>query len=376
MSFCEKLSPFWDNLEYTLFPYLERRTGELSDEYKKLVATLELVRIEDFIPEHFCFGRIPKDRASIARGFVAKMVLKLPYTKQLVSLLNRDNQLKLICGWQPYEKIPSESKFSRAFKEFSLLALPDKVHQHLIKACYEGVTIAHLATDSTSISVREKPIRKKNAKLRKKERDAARRKKVQTGELNVRQKQLIEPNLDLILQSLPKVCDRGLKRNAHGYHVSWHGYKLHTSVDDHGIAIAAIVTSASCNDGTVAIPLAIKSDKVAHNFYDLMDAAYDHPEIKEHSRSLGHIPIIDACPHNKAQKTQKEHEMSTRKKLNLTTAEDQRYKNRFPRESFHAVYKDYYGGRTQFYRGIDKVSCHVLFGILALTASQILNLST
>lgn len=376
MSFREKLSKFWNNLEYTLFPYLERRTCDLSERYKKLVAILELVRIEDFIPNRFHLGRIPKHRASIARSYVAKMVLNLPHTKQLIELLNRDTQLKLVCGWQPYEKIPSESKFSRAFKEFSLNALPDKVHQNLIKECYDGVVITHLTTDSTSISVREKPIRKKNAKLRKKERDAARRKKVQAGELNIRQKQLIEPSLDEILKNLPKACDRGLKRNSHGYHIFWHGYKLHTAVDDYGIAIAAIVTSASCNDGTVAIPIAIKANKVAHNRYDLMDAAYDHPEIKEHSYSLGHIPIIDACPHNRAQKIEKEHEMSTRKKLNLTTAEDERYKNRFPRESFHAVYKDYYGGRTQFYRGIDKVSCHVLFGILALTASQILNLST
>jgi hypothetical protein len=30
--------------------------------------------------------------------------------------------------------------------------------------------------------------------------------------------------------------------------------------------------------------------------YDLMDSAYDCPEIEAHSRSLGHVPIIDENP--------------------------------------------------------------------------------
>jgi hypothetical protein len=30
------------------------------------------------------------------------------------------------------------------------------------------------------------------------------------------------------------------------------------------------------------------------NFYDLMDSAYDAPEIRAKSRELGHVPIIDS----------------------------------------------------------------------------------
>jgi hypothetical protein len=33
------------------------------------------------------------------------------------------------------------------------------------------------------------------------------------------------------------------------------------------------------------------------NLYDLMDSAYDAPEIDAKSRTLGHVPIIDRHPH-------------------------------------------------------------------------------
>ena len=36
------------------------------------------------------------------------------------------------------------------------------------------------------------------------------------------------------------------------------------------------------------------------NLYDLMDAAYDAAEIRAHSESLGHVPIIDVNPRNSA----------------------------------------------------------------------------
>ena len=32
------------------------------------------------------------------------------------------------------------------------------------------------------------------------------------------------------------------------------------------------------------------------NLYDLMDAAYDAEAIRQHSRSLGHVPLIDINP--------------------------------------------------------------------------------
>jgi DDE family transposase/transposase-like protein DUF772 len=376
MSFRDKLSNFWGNVQSTLFPTLENTFGELSPDHKKLTAILELVRIEEWVPSTFWnFGRPSKDKCCIARAFIAKIVFKIPFTKQLIRLLKSDRHLRIICGWDGWSKIPSESKFSRVFKEFALYSLPEKVHQALIKEVYKGEIVGHVVKDSTPIEVREKAFNKKeNAKDRKKSKDRNRKRLKKAGEPNRRQKQLKEKNLDKLLEDLPKQCDRGMKKSAQGYTTIWKGYKLHVAIDDNCIALAAIVTSASLNDCEAAIPLATKSNQVAKNLYDLMDAAYDHTEIKEHSISLGHVPIIDRCPHNPAQKEEKEAEKKRRKSLNFQTAEDKRYRERFPKERFNALYKDYHGGRNMFFRGYLKVSCHVMFGVLVVTASTLINL--
>ncbi len=59
-----------------------------------------------------------------------------------------------------------------------------------------------------------------------------------------------------------------------------------------------------------------------------MDSAYDAPQIKTHSRSLGHVPIIDPNPRGKAKKEQLETEAKRRKAANYTLAEDRRYNER------------------------------------------------
>jgi hypothetical protein len=374
MSFRESLSKFWTNIQGTLFPQLEKELGELSSDHKKLISILELVRIEDFIPcTRFNDGRPPKERSAIARAYIAKVVFKLTYTKQLVKYLKVDKQLRAICGLDVFRKIPSESTFSRAFKEFAKTSLPEKVHQTLIREVYKDQIVGHLVIDSMPLEGREKHLKKGSAKNRSKLK-AEKYKKKKLGELNRRQKQLKETNLNKMIQELPNMCDKGMKKSAQGYTVIWKGYKLHAAVDDHCVPLAVIVTSASLNDCEAAIPLASKAHQVAANFYDLMDAAYDHPEIKEHSISLGHIPLIDKCPQNRTQKIEKEGEKGRKKLLNFKTAEDKRYKERLPKERFNASYKDYNGGSTIFYRGHSKVSCHVMFGVLTLAAATIIKL--
>jgi len=51
----------------------------------------------------------------------------------------------------------------------------------------------------------------------------------------------------------------------------------------------------------VAIPLVTLSAQRLTSLYDVMDAAYCSPIIREHSRKLGHVPLIDHNP-RKAQK--------------------------------------------------------------------------
>jgi hypothetical protein len=96
MSFRQNLSQFWSNVQYSLFPMLEKDLGELSPEHKKLTAILELVRIESLIPcGKFTNGRPQRDRCAIARAFIAKSVFKLPYTKTIIRELNKDKQATL-----------------------------------------------------------------------------------------------------------------------------------------------------------------------------------------------------------------------------------------------------------------------------------------
>ena len=272
------------------------------------------MRIEEFLPcTRFNFGRPLKDRSAIARSYIAKIVFKFPYTKQLIEYLKQDEQLRLICGWQFVRDIPSESKFSRAFKEFADTALPDRVQQALIKAVYKDLIIGHVVIDSTSVEAREKPMKKDDAKSRKRSKDRERQRKRRAGELNLREKQLQEKDLDKMIKDLPKQCDKGMKKNAQGYALFWKGYKLHAAIDDNCVPLAAIISSASLNDCEAAIPLLAKTNQVATNFYDLMDAAYDHPEIKAHSISLGHVPIIENVLTIQSKKTKRTRRKTGRK---------------------------------------------------------------
>ncbi len=352
---------------------LEKRCGELSNEHKNLISVLELIRVEDFLPStKFNFGRPCKDRPAISRAFIAKMVLKIPNTKQLLRLLKVDKSLKIICGWEETNKLPSESKFSRVFNEFSHSSLPDRVHQALIKEVYKDSIILHLIKDSAPLKSHEKPIEKPPLNERKKIKND-RQKRERNGELNRRQIQL-QQGVDQMISDLPKACDIGRKRSSKGCGMSWKGYKLHAAVDDNCIPIAVIVTSASLNDCEVAIPLGAKANLVAKNLYDLMDAAYDVTEIKEHSLSMGHVPIIDKCARNKAQKLEIEKERQANKLLNFSTVERTRYKQRFPKERFNALYLGSYGGRNLLYSSYMKNYCHVMFGILAMTGSMLVKL--
>lgn len=372
MHFTERLSTFWDKVTCNLFPHLEEQCGPLLDQYQRIVAVLELIRIEKFLPcTKFNSGRPVKDRQQIARAFVAKIILKINYTKEIVSRLKTDKQLRIICGWDYSHQIPSESKFSRAFNEFAQLKLPEKVHQSLISEAYQDKIILHVIKDSTPIYAREAPLKKEgDMKERRKLINKQQAKDKKEG--NSRKQKQLRESLQTTLNGLPISCDMGSKKMANGFLTFWKGYKFHVALDDQCIPLAAILSSASLNDSEVAIPLASKTDLVAKNFYDLMDSAYNSPEIKEHSYSLGHIPIIDERPRNPAQKEEKKAEQKRKRILNAYTAEDIRYKERSPKERFNALFKDYFGGRNIWYRGGEKISCHLMFGVLAFTATSFL----
>ena len=60
-------APYWQSIQRALFPQLEPVLGPLTGKQQQLVQTLEVIRIEQWIPR--CFrvpGRPRKDRAALA----------------------------------------------------------------------------------------------------------------------------------------------------------------------------------------------------------------------------------------------------------------------------------------------------------------------
>lgn len=64
------------------------------------------------------------------------------------------------------------------------------------------------------------------------------------------------------------------------------------------------------------------------NLYDLMDSAYDAPQIRAHSRALGHVPIIDINPRRSVRKQALQHERRARRACGLVLPEERRYHER------------------------------------------------
>jgi len=374
----ETLSQTWLNIQSSLFPWLTEELGELTKKQQELVTTLEILRIEEFIYSSRGFpGRPPKDRSAIARAFVAKMIYNMPTTRLLLDRLATDSALRRICGWERLNDIPDESIFSRAFAEFSASQLPERVHAAFIKESYANEIVGHNSRDSTAIEAREKSIKKQPIK-----KIAAKRGRPKQGEVRVKpltriERQASGMSLTDMLTDLPKVCDVGTKKNSKGYKVSWTGYKLHIDVADGGIPLSAVLTSASTHGSQVAIPLAKMSNERVINLYDVMDSAYDVPHIHEMSRQLGHIPLIDVHPRrDKALKDELTAEKKRCRRVGHKTAETVRYNERSTVERVNARLKDEFGGRVVRVRGHAKVMCHLMFGILALTANQMMILVT
>ena len=370
----DTLSQYWLNVQGSLFPWLTEELGPLTKKQQELVTTLEILRIEEFIYSSCGFpGRPPKDRTAIARAFVAKMVYNLPTTRMLLDRLQTDISLRRICGWEQSSDIPEEWTFSRAFSEFSQSQLPERVHEALIKRHYSDEIVGHNSRDSTAIDAREKPVKKEKVK-----KQPGKRGRPKKGEVRVKKRTRIEKqaegmSLPDMLQDLPKACDVGTKKNSKGYKTSWTGYKLHIDSADGGIPISCILTSASTHDSQVAIPLAKISSERVTNLYDLMDSAYDVPQIHELSRQLGHVPLIDQHPRrDQALKAELKAEKKRSQIVGHQTAESKRYNERGTVERVNARLKDEFGGRVVRVRGHAKVMCHLMFGILALTGNQMM----
>ncbi len=251
--------------------------------------------------------------------------------------------------------------------------MPQRIHEALIKKHYRSEIVGHNPRDSTAINAREKPIKKKPIVKHPKQRGRPKKGEVREKTLTRIEKQTTGIPLEEMLDDLPIACDVGTKKNSRGYKTSWTGYKLHIDSADGGIPISCVLTSASTHDSQVAIPLAMISHQRVTNLYDLMDAAYDVPQIHETSRQLGHVPLIDRNPRrDKTLKDEIHAENKRNRIIGHQSSETIRYRERGTVERVNGRLKDEFGGRVVRVRGHAKVMCHLMFGILALTVNQML----
>ena len=192
--------------------------GPLTGKQQQLVQTLEVIRIEQWIPR--CFrvpGRPRKDRAALARAFVAKAVYDMPTTRVLLDRLVTDVALRRICGWERKSEVPSESVFSRAFVEFSDTQLPQRTHAALIRTTHHDRLVGHLCRDSTAIEAREKPAAKgKTPPLPKRKRGRPKKGEERPKVLKRLDRQAAM-TLPAMLDDLPTDCDVGMKKDSKGY---------------------------------------------------------------------------------------------------------------------------------------------------------------
>jgi len=222
--------------------------------------------------------------------------------------------------------------------------------------------IGHISRDSTAIIGREKPARKElkePKKPGKRGRPAKGEKREAPAEKRLDRQ--VNQSAEEAISELPTVCDRGTKKNAQGYKMSWNGYKLHLDTNDIGLPISALVTSASLHDSQAAIPLIKRTSGKVSYLYDLMDAAYDAKRIEEISRSFGHVPIIDKNGRGK-------------EALPMAPHEAERYKIRSTAERANSRLKEDFGANSVMVKGHAKVSLHLMFGVIILFSDQLLRL--
>lgn len=357
------LSSLWFSIQTNLFPALEEELNPLTEKQKQLVTVMEVMGCQS-LPAACRWwgnGRKPKNRNALLKAFVAKAVYNFATTELLVENLSCKN-LRRLCGWEYQSEIPSLSTFSRAFAQFAEGDWLLKVHEAMVRGRYGDKLAGHVSRDSTAISAREKPAKKepKPPKLKGKQ---GRHKKDEKRDPIEPKRLELQPNrsLEENLADLPKVCDVGSKKNSKGRIESWIGYKLHADVIDGDIPVSFVLTSASVHDSQVAIPLAQMTAGRVENLYDLMDAAYDAKEIKKYSRQLEHVPLIDANPRRG-------------EKIPMAPAEKARYKERTSSERVFSMLKDNHGGRHIRVRGPQKVMAHLMFGMLVITATQLVRL--
>ena len=357
------LQDLWQHLQRQLFPVLVEEMGELGEKDQQFVQVIALLPLGKCLEPYRWkgIGCPPHERVWLLHAFIAKAVYQFVTTEALVDALKARPTLRRLCGWESVSAIPSLSTFSRAFAQFAHAELPQRIHEALVKAHCTSKLVGHTSHDATAIAVPERPAQPAPGAPAPATPPVARRK---VGRPKKGQEPPPPPPTRLQLQpartlaenlaELPRGCDIGAKKGSKGHMEYWRGYKLHLSVIDGDIPISAILTSASTHDSQVAIPLLQMSAERVTDLYDLMDSAYAADAIHAYVRSLGHVPIIAPVERGNW--------------IPLDAAQRQRFRERSAVERVNGRLKDFFGGRCVRVRGAAKVMCHLMFGVIAITA--------
>jgi IS5 family transposase len=162
------------------------------------------------------------------------------------------------------------------------------------------------------------------------------------------------------LKVLNTACCWGCKRNSQGNVTFWKGYTLHLDVTDMGIPVTAVVTGANVHDSQVAIPMEKLTERKVSHLYSLMDAAYDAQAIREYIEGKGRVAIIDG---NK-RRGEVGHPFDP--------AQKERFRIRSTVERANSHLKDWLFSGKVYVRGIRKVRCQLMSGVVCLAAVKIL----
>ncbi len=380
----EKLTYMWKkvlNLEKSLFPELKKTLGALSTKEQKLIKILDFAQIERNITV-VNITNTPKDRVEMARAFIAKSVYNLQTTRDLIDRLEVDRTLRVLCGWRYPNDIPSESKFSRVFKELTDLKIAEKTHERFIEEYLSDTIFFYNASDSTKIPLREKPVKQEKVEKPKKKRGRPKKGEIREPiEPSCLQKQKEMDTTREMLSLVSTDCGVGVKQNSKGNKEVWIGGKLHLSVVDGDIPITAIYSGANVHDSSLALPLIKETSKKVTYFYDLQDAGYDADIIRDFSKLHNHRPIIDINPKNskelKATIKLNKSEKDKFQNLNLILSSDtHHYNQRSSVERVNSYLKDSFGCDKIYYKEAAKVASVLAFGVLSVCIHQSLKLVT
>jgi hypothetical protein len=349
-----------------IFPGLKHYFGYLINKHEMLLQILDLIDLNAIYPSCYWnanFGRPPEHRHRFVIAFLAKSLWNIAQTNTLIEYLKTDRVLRTICGFDERNQLlPSESTFSRSFKEISDSKVGEKLLEYIIIVHCSETLQEHVSIDGSAIAVAEKAHPAK--KIWVKTKSGKKKRVVENKNKNSAKIQLTQDTATII-NNLSKVCDYGTKKDSKGYKYTWKGYKLHVAVNDYNIPVAAIVTSASVNDTLVAIPLIRNVEDRIDNLYYLMDAGYDATAIRAEITNHGKVGLIDF-----------NHRGNKADNRAFMTHEKERYGNRSFSESLFSHLKMQHLPSYILYRGIEKVQTVLHFALSIIATLQIIKYSS